>query len=174
MQPWPHTMCIGKPGQMIARNMKGDEKSVVVFDITQIPFRVVVPEIKLGMKAKYLCYLDIPGKGGVLAVSDQHKLCLFSMDSGDLLWSFECEDEGQERPEAAGATWEPHGVCTDNRGRLYVADKINDRIIVFLAVSGSLMQEIEHESPKYLCWYESTKSVIVGNHRDISYYHVTF
>ncbi len=89
-QPKPWKISQGKAGQIIAWNRQGDEKSVSVFDITQIPFRVVVVELKLGMWAWHLCYCDLPGVGGALAVTDGasgYELSMFSLDSGSLLWS---------------------------------------------------------------------------------------
>ncbi len=143
-QPKPHTMCQGKPGQIIAWN--GDEKSVVVFDITQIPFRVVVPEMKLGMEARYLCYCELPRVGGALAVTDGasgYKLSMFSLNSGLLLWSVGGEDVRVQRVKVAGVEWWPKGVCSDNRGRLYLADYYNNRIIVLSAASGLVLQVMQ-------------------------------
>ncbi len=147
-QPKPYTMCQGKPGQIIAWNRQGDEKSVSVFDITQIPFRVVVPEMKLGMWAVNLCYCELPGVGGALAVTDgwaENKLCMFSLDRGGSLWSVGGKDEVGQWVKVAGAEWSPWGVCSDNRGRLYVADcqRGNNRIIVLSAASGSVLQVVQ-------------------------------
>ncbi len=171
-QPKPRTMCQGKPGQIIAWNMQGDGMSVSVFDITQIPFRVVKPEMKLGMKAWNLCYCDLPGVGGTVAVTDGdsgYKLSMFSLDSGALLWSVGGKDERGQRVKVAGAEWDPRGVCSDNRGRLYVADEKqgNNRIIALSAASGSVLQEMKHqhlERPWHLCWHENTNSIIVGTY----------
>ena len=147
-QPKPCTMCQGKPGQIIAWNWHGDRRIVSVFDITQIPFCVVVPEMKLEMNACHLCYCELPGVGGALAVtdgSDGYKLCMFSLDSGALLWSVGSEDERGQQVKVAGTEWVPQGVCSDNRGRLYVADgkRVNDRIIVLSATSGSVLQVVQ-------------------------------
>ena len=181
-QPMPRTMCYGKPGQIIAWNMQGEWKSVSVFDITQIPFRLVVPEMKLGTSAEHLCYCDPPGVGGALAVTDfisDYKLCMFSLDSGELLWTLGGLDEWGEPLKVAGAHWAPQGVCSDNRGRLYVADFGDNRIIVLSAASGSVLQEIKHqhvEDPRYLCWDEQSKSIIVGTLivGKISYFQIVF
>ncbi len=143
-------ICQGKPGQIIATTELYLEKSVTVFDITQIPFRMIEPEIKLGMAASYLCYCDIPGVGDALAVTDVSgrwgRLAMFSLDSGALLWSAGGEDGGLSGYlplKVAGANWTPYGVCTDNRGRLYVADLNNIRIIVFSVASGSVLQVVQ-------------------------------
>ncbi len=147
-QPWPYTMCQGKPGQIIAWNVQGGGKSVIMFNITQIPFRVVVPEIKIGMDVCDLCYCELPGVGGALAVTDGRsgfKLSMFSMDSGELLWSVQGWDERGQSVKVAGAEWLPQGVCSDNRGRLYLADYHmgNSRIIVLSAASGSVLQVVQ-------------------------------
>ena len=115
-QPQPCTMCQGKPGQIIAWNCQGDKKSVSVFDITLIPFRVVVPEMKLGMVARNLCYCELPGVGGAVAVTDwypEYKLSMFSLDSGALLWSV----GGYERREQVART-EDSSDSEDERGSL--------------------------------------------------------
>ncbi len=177
-QPKPGTMCQGKPGQIVAANWR-EEESVSVFDITQIPFRVEVPEMKLGMKAEYLCYCDLPGVGGALAVSNGcfgYKVCMFSLDSGKLLWGVGGRDERGQRVKVAGAEWYPQRVCSDSRGRLYVANWDKHKIIVLSAASGSVIQEIKHphlEHPRYLCWHEQRKSIVVGNGK-ISYFQIAF
>ena len=146
-QPRPGVMCQGKPGQIIAVNGY-DGESVSVFDIMQIPFRLVVPEIKLGMQAEYLCYCELPGIGEVLAVTDgniQYKLCMFSLDGGTPLWSVGDKVKMGKSVKVAGAEWWPVGLCSDNRGRLYVADceEGTNRIIVFSAASGSVLQVVQ-------------------------------
>ncbi len=147
-QPRPYSMCQGRQGQIIACNKHGEETSVTVFDITQVPFKVVVPELDLGMNAGDLCYCDLPGIGGALAVTDGmygHKLCMFSLDccapgldSGALLWTV-----GGAGVKVAGAEWDPRGVCTDNRGHLYVADWGNHCVIVLSAASGTVLQVLQ-------------------------------
>ncbi len=144
-QPRPYTMCWGKPGQIIVENY--EEESLSVFDITQIPFNRIVSEIKIGMWAGHLCYCNLPLAGDTLAVTDgimSKKLCMFSLDNGDPLWSVGRDEKGR-RAKVAGAEWEPRGVCTDNRGKLYVADckEYNNRIIVFSAASGSILQVMQ-------------------------------
>ena len=244
-QPKPSAMCQGKPGQIIALKGYAREKSVSVFDITQIPFHQVEPEIKLGVAPDYLCYCDLPGVGSALAVTDLSKLSMCSLDSGKILWSVggyinreqqASNRESLEEVKVAGVEWYPMGVCSDNRGRLYVADchqDINSRIIVFSAflgsvlqvvqgrgqrwvrqvpgniydiwvalpgitvygpnirykddepekgvASGSVIQEFTDEklgSPKYLCWDEQSKSLIVCHEDDpghkISYFQLDF
>ncbi len=55
------------------------------------------------------------------------------------------QDENRQSVKVAGAGWEPRGVCSDNRGRLYVADssEYNKRIIVLSAASGSVLQVVQ-------------------------------
>ena len=142
-QPRPYTMCQGKPGQIIARNWQGESASI--FDITQIPFRVVVAELKLWMYAQHLCRCDVPGVGGALTVSDGRYESKLNMYSGKLLWSIGGEDKTGQRVKVAGALWVPRGVCGDNRGRLYVADEKegHNRLIVLSAASGSVLQVVQ-------------------------------
>ncbi len=147
-QPKPYSLCQGKPGQIIVCDMQGDENSVVAFDITQIPFRVVVPQMKLATEAYHLCYSDLPGVGGALAVTDAwygFRLSMFGLDSGELLWSVGGKEESGWSVKVAGAGWDPRGVCSDNRGRLYVADMKwgNTRILVLSAASGSVLQVVQ-------------------------------
>ncbi len=145
-QPMPWTMCQGKPGQIITINTQEHSNSVMVIDITRIPFHIVVPEITLGMRATHLCYSELPGVGGVLAVTNighENKLCVFSMETRELLWTVGGDDEKGEPVKVAGAAWGPMIVCSDNRGRLYVADQFNHRIIVLSADSGSVLQVVQ-------------------------------
>ena len=173
-QPKPYRMCRGKPGQIIALNgWQGEEQTVSIFDITQVPFEVVIQEIKLRMNAEYLCYVDFPGRGSGLAVTNAYdELCMFSLPSGAPLWSVGGrqlmkvpvvkpdtsgpgndpflesggrEEERVEYTKVAGAEWLPNGVCSDNRGRLYVADgeHVNHRIVVFSAFTGSVLQVVQ-------------------------------
>ncbi len=59
-------------------------------------------------------------------------------DSGALLWTV-----GGTGVKVAGAGWDPRGVCTDNRGHLYVADWGNHCVIVLSAASGSVLQVLQ-------------------------------
>ena len=194
LQPKPSMLCQGKPGQIIAVN--GEPWiSVSVFDTTRIPFGVVQPKLVLDMEARNLCYCELPGVGDALAVTDHNnggKLGMFGLESGKLLWSVGGPDTSKPIVErfgrktyttypplkVAGSEWTPTGICCDYRGRLYVADQTegNPRIIVFSTASGSILQEFKHFGlgiPRYLCWNESTKSIIVGTLQgSISYYKI--
>ena len=44
--------------------------------------------------------------------------------------------------EVDGVAIEPHGMCADNTGRLFVADGSNSRILVLNSQTGSLVQLI--------------------------------
>ena len=44
--------------------------------------------------------------------------------------------------EVDGIAIEPHGMCVDDRGRLFVADGSNSRILVLNSQTGSLVQLI--------------------------------
>ena len=145
----PYKICQGKPGNIIAVNGLF-RHSVSVFDITQIPFCLVEPEIELAVKPWYLCYCDLPGVGRALAATDgddgemwEAKLGMFSLDSGALMWSAGGKDGKGQKVKVAGAEWWPCEVCSDDRGRLYVADRSNNRIIVFSAASGSVLQVVQ-------------------------------
>ena len=140
----------------------GIRGSVSVFDITQIPFRLVVAEMKLGMRANHLCYCDLPGVDDALAVadgsitSDRNKLSMFSLKSGGLLWSVGNKNERGQSVKVVGAVeWRPEGVCSDNSGRLYVADNKygNNRIIIFAAGTGSLLQVIQGRGHRGIHYY---------------------
>ncbi len=238
-QPKPRTMCQGKPGQIIAINSRTLE-NVCMFDVKDFPFHLVVPQLNFGMEAKFLCYCDLPGVGGTLAVTEgghgrPRKLCMFSLDSGEFLWSVGGQDEEGQGVKVAGAEFYPEDVCTDNRGRLYVADLFRHRIVVFSASSGAVLQVVQGrghwevvgkswwgkkkykwvggvtvygadikykndkpaqvesgtvlqefrnrhlEYPRYLCWHEGSKSIIVYHYtmtidysftKYISYYHL--
>ncbi len=176
-QPTPATMIKGKPGQLIAGNgefMGGmikvnknlglkEEKTVGIFDTTQVPFRLAVQQIKpdlnhpmITMSLHDMCYCDLPGVGGAIAiVGSGGLLSMHSLENGKLLWTVGDRDarRGWEKSKVAGTKWSPVGVCSDNRGRLYVADSGRDygedsgpgkaaRIVVFSAASGSLLQVV--------------------------------
>ncbi len=183
-EPRPATMSRGKHGKIIAWNREGDEMGVSVFSITQKQFNVETPLLKLGIWARHLCYCELPEVGGALAVTDyytNHKLCMYSLDSGDLLWAVGGKDKKGDWVLVAGLEWEPQGVCTDNRGRLYVADyrEGNNRILVFSAESGSILQEITHDElgrPEHISWHEDMKSIIVYNYgyKKITHFQIKF
>ncbi len=137
-QPKPSIMVRGKPGQIIAANYKDYScKTVSIFDTTQIPFRVVVSEIQLQMEIRDMCYCELPGVGGALAVSGGNKnLSMCKLDSGEILWDRKLFFSGS-------------GVCSDNGGRIYVSEMESarhwfsqTRIYVFSADSGSLLQVV--------------------------------
>ena len=186
--PKPSIMCQGRPGQLIARNGRSaDEECISVFDITKIPFDVVIPRINLGRQVQYMCYCHLPGEGDALAfvdstaVNSQSKLRMFSLESRKYLWGADGKDVRGQLREVTGATWYPQGICSDNRGRLYVADwkHDNNRIIVFSAASGLVLQELKDQSlqqPMHLCWLEKTKSVIASTEKGVKivYLHISF
>lgn len=170
-QPKPWSMWHGKPGQIIARDVRGDGHSVCVFDIKNIPFRLVMPEIKLGMMAVGLCYCDLPGIGDAIAVTGglDYNLCMFSLAKGDLIWSIGERDDNGDRTMVAGAKWVPYEICSDRRGRLYVADNFADeRIIVLSAVSGSVLQVI-HSGGHYEKGYWMVEPGVTLYGPDIKY-----
>ncbi len=148
-----YRICHGKPGQIIAvhHGLRGSSDSVSVFDITRFPFRVKIPEVKLGMRAENLCYCELPKVRGAVAVIDGDlagswgKLCMFRLDSGALLWSVGGKDFSGNWMKIAGAMWAHRGICSDSRGRLFVTDitHCNNRIIVFSAASGSVLQVVQ-------------------------------
>ncbi len=176
-RPWK--MCHGNPGQIIAVNgVHGDSVSVFDTGITQIPFRVIHEEIKLGMKAHDLCYYRTPSvsytwespepfrhtphpKGG-LAVLDKSKLC----------WA-----SGIKKPQhTLQFVGQPTGICSDNKGHLFVATNSttaddqgaahnpHGRILVFAADTGELLQEMKHDQMKYpqnVFWCDKIKRLIV-------------
>ncbi len=145
-EPTPRVMCHGKPGQIIVENEL--QKSVSVFDITQIPFRLIGPEIKIGMVPNNLCYCELPGISDAIAVTDGYyhrgKLGMFRLDSGICLWRVggKTGKQGQQMKLTFGEL-APRGMCSDNRGRLYVADWVNNRIMVLSATSGSVLQVVQ-------------------------------
>ena len=175
----PMDICSGQPGQIIAIMSKGwGSKWVTIFDITQIPFQVVIPKLELGIQPGHICYCNLPGVGETLAMSStfptQYKLAMYSLASGKCLWTVGGQDKTAEPvhkeygdvPEypsvkVDGACWNPQGVCTDNRGRLYVADdeKANPRILVFSAASGDIIQSLSGPEwlgrPEHLSWCEA-------------------
>ncbi len=139
-QPIPGIMCHGKPGQIIATNNQGSGDSVCVFDITQIPFHLIEPEMKVGMVPSDICYCNLSGVGGAVAVastSRDYMLSMYDMQSSALLWSI-----GRDKMNA-GIPWVPDALCTDNRGRLYVASTNNHIIAVLSAASGSELQFLQ-------------------------------
>ena len=185
--PQPATMCQGKQGQIITWNREADGKGISMFNITEKRFYVAVPQLKLGLWPRHLCYCELPGVGGALAVTDyytQHKLCMYSLERGTLLWTVGGKNKNGEWVKVAGAEWKPQGVCCDNRGHLYVADyncykEGNNRILVFSAESGELIQEIKHRElrrPEHIIWQEETKSIIVYNygHKNIIHIKIEF
>ena len=161
VQPEPRSMSCGKPGQIIAGNGKlGARESVSVFNITKIPFDLAIPEIDLKMFAGFVSYCDLPGVGGGLAVTatdfGYDHLSMFNLNDGSLIW--------REKRNPGDNKFRYKGLCSDNNGRLYVADQLNSRIVVFSAATGSVLQEIKHEQmgqPWHLCWHEPSNSIIL-------------
>ncbi len=157
-EPKPGDMCQFKSGQVIARNVQGRQgegTSISIFDIKEMSFYVVVPELKLGMQAWYLCCCEISCCHH-LAVTDmlENSLCMFRLDEKALI-KREAQSTEERTPlsplwmvggpsvKVAGEEWSPFGLCSDNRGRLYVADQNIHRIIVLSAASGSVLQVIQ-------------------------------
>ena len=67
------------------------------------------------------------------------------METGDLLWSLGGKDSHGNRVQVAGAEWQPEGVCTDNKGYLYISDSGSDndcvpRIVVVSVADGEVLQ----------------------------------
>ncbi len=178
-------MCHGKPGQIFAVN-DWYRESACVFDITQIPFRVIHFAIMFGITADCMCYYGMPSmsytwespepfrytphpKGG-LAVADKNQV----------RWGPDITKTQSTR--SVQLVGQPSGICSDNRGHLFVAiDFMGDstlpipssRILVFAADTGELLQEIEYDRViliRNIFWCEKMKCLIVAHNFDkISY-----
>ena len=68
--------------------------------------------------------------------------------------------------EVDGLPIEPHGLCSDDRGRLFVADGSNSRILVLNSYNGYLMQiiHLEHLGDIYELGYSNVDSFIIIQH----------
>ena len=53
--------------------------------------------------------------------------------------------------EVDGIPIEPHGLCSDERGRLFAADGSNSRILIINSYNGRLMQIIQLEQLGNIC-----------------------
>ncbi len=182
----PMDLCQGRRdsrgGQIIATMSKGyGTKYVTVFDIEQIPFKVIIPKMEIGIQPGNMCYSDFPGIGEAVAITStfptQYRFCLYSLVTKECLWTIggqdktaEPEDDYGGMPQypsviVGGARWSPRGVCTDNRGCLYVADinKSNPRILIFTVARGELLQQLSGPQwlgqPEFLSWSEHMASL---------------
>ena len=68
--------------------------------------------------------------------------------------------------EVDGIPIEPHGMCSDDRGRLFVADGSNSRILILNSYNGRLMQIIQLEQLGDICdlGYSKDDSRIIIQH----------
>ncbi len=173
--PVPRRMCLGKPGQIIAVNGIASEgpyaDSVSMLDITQIPFKVVVPLLKLTLLPHYLCYCNIPLIGEAIAVTQWYgggawggKLCMYNLNNGTLLWDVGGKDETGHPVEVKGAKWWPGGICSNGTDCVFLADAASNRILVFDAADGEVIQVIEHNHvPWDISWDQTTQGLVIWN-----------
>ncbi len=166
----PITMCSGKPGQIIVATGNYEYPATwgvsvfnVVFDkiLCKVKELAIAKRIKMNVQAGYICYFDIPGKGEAVAVTsvypDVYSLCVYELTTGSCLWTRGISQMGK---------WSPWGVCSDNKGQLYVSDnsQSNKRIVVFAAENGQFLQTSNDYflgQPKHLWWSKETESLIV-------------
>ena len=187
LRPW--RMCRGVPGQIIAVNGISGE-SVTVFDVTQIPFRVMMPEIKLNMTVKSMCFIpdhDIHvllwGCIRFLAVTDTSQLVLLRSRE-DHVYSLNSMHE----MEVSGckdicSTTKGHIFVIAHSGPVYAIDnhgvahiKPDDGILVFSGKKGELLQEMKHDEmdwPDNVFWCDKMAQLIVKHDQDkISYFEI--
>ncbi len=179
-QPKPWKMCLAEPGTLVTINGYTG-RSVAVFDITSIPFRVKKEEVVLDVNAWGISYCSIPGIGGALAVISggalqhpQYTLSMYKMKNGEVLWSkggrkHDTDKITGESVEVEGAPWEPWGLCTDqSKGLIYIGESYKyHRILVFAAADGDILQiikspDIEEKIREVLWWEEKSNLVVLA------------
>ncbi len=149
--------------------------AVVVFDCSSTTFTVrdIIPNDN--MRVRFFTFLECGYPGGLIISSDwkQNLICATSLADKQLIWRL--------HGEVMGKSINPNGMCTDDRGRLYVADGKNGRILVSDGSTGHILQVIQlselggildvtwcNTQPNLIVWHRHGKA-----NESISYYNVT-
>ena len=111
--------------------------AVIVFDCSSTTFTVKDIISINNMIVRSVTFLESGYPGGLIIGSDwyQNMICATSLADKQLIWRLHVE--------VMGKSISPGGMCTDDRGRLYVADGINGRILVSDGSTGHILQVIE-------------------------------
>ncbi len=172
-------ICAGKSpaDTVLAVSPRGhDACEVIVYDCSSTTFTVkdIIPIDN--MRVKFFTFLESGYPGGLIICSDwnQNLICATSLADKQLIWRL--------HGEVMGKSIRPNGMCTNDRGRLYVADGSNGRILVSDGSTGHLLQVIELSDLGcivHVAWCNTQPNLIVrhrlGNGNDsISYYNVTW
>ena len=168
----PQAMCLGPDNTILANDLSGDGKSVGHFRWNGnelVIMKTIATEIKYPYSVHY-------SEGRVFTCQWLGQvICAVDYTSGETLWKVQGEIHGKP--------CDPHGMCSDTQGRLYVADGNNERVLVLQASTGLIIQAIDMEGVGAIlsiAWC-STQPHLVVRHKwggedkkeEISYYNIT-
>ncbi len=127
-------MCRGPENTILAINKMVGSSEVVVFDTSTTKF-TIQDKIPLEINTpEHVHYIKTKQHGGLLIVSKQDSVIATSMDNRETIWRVPGQIHGQD-------FW-AWGISSDTRGRLYVGDVHNDRVIVLDASTGHVIQSL--------------------------------
>ncbi len=170
VKPW--AMCLGPDNTILATDWSGDGKSVAQFtwNGTQLVMMKTIPtEIEYPFSVHY-------SEGRVFTCDwDEQVIWAVDYTSGETLWKVQGEVHGKP--------CNPHNMCSDTQGGLYVADGRNKRVLVLQASTGVVIQEIDMEGLGLIAgvaWCSTQPHLVVWHgwgdkdeKNRISYYNIT-
>ncbi len=173
----PGPMCQKSENTFIS--LATNEHKINIFDCStqnsiKVTEEISMPDNVDTNKVGFLCYDSDVIPGGLLIVTynDIHYISATSIDTKKLHW--------RVKGEIAEKLCQPWGVCTDNKGRIYVADGYNGRVIVLRARDGKVLQilNLGLHGICYIAWSDTQPHLILycwprkGDNAHVSFYNV--
>ena len=127
----PGQMCHGRKGQFLVVNMTRGSKSLSILDYSFNLTKHVQIDMDLPL---HICYANSEDHGEMVIKSDSdlHMVSATSLETGTTIW----REQGVVRNQMC----DPHGLCTDGKDRIFIADGQNSRILIINAEDGTLIK----------------------------------
>ncbi len=180
----PSHLCHGGPEELIA--LDKDNSSILIFDIHNVHFKLKCFPISLprGIVAEYVSCSESENYGQLLITSttDANGRCdiiAMATHTLDTMWSFpekltgktsaghqsENSDEHMENKQSQMGS-RPAVICSDGKGRLFVAAQADDSILVLDGCTGQVIQvlpvtELQGQRIKQMEWSDSNSHLII-------------
>ena len=172
----PKHLCQGGKDELITLNfVRG---AIVVFDASNVPFglKQVIKSTTIAA-ARRMCYVHTTEYGGLVITCSggpcsDGEVRAISLESERLVWSI--------AGNLGGRNINPRGLCSDQRGLIFVGDGRNGRVLVVNGCKGKLLQvlqptELENCNVKDVNYCTFTGKLIVRHsNTNISSFTVTY
>ncbi len=158
-KPAPGAMCQGNGNQLIVVDNNKDSRSLCLFHYTQTEFQLLRTLYIGSMCPDSLCYVKLAKNKAFIAGTSftEKSIGVFSFDD---TWHHVWIKKGNIRNQVVN----PHGICSDHSGMVYIADGENKRVLVAGSVTGDVKGIIRYNQVKEIWnveWDEENEQLVV-------------